>query len=568
MYDKKSDKDSIFVTVSDVNSISEPSSPETGSPLLGDKPLNYYGPDAIRNYTGMLSHRLFSSLLFLAPSFYSTKYSKTPVKITPTSWLDGLRGLASFIVFIFHYSHAYYRAFMYPYDGVTETHWWQLPIIKVAYSGPVAVSTFFIISGFALSYKTVLILKQNSTPIERQNHKLLSNIASSMFRRFPRLYIPCIGTFFLVGIFVGMGWFEVVPQGSAGELRGVVENRPIFQGNIFAQLRWAFWDYCHFVWYQLQAGNSIAKKYYRNESDMHLWTIPMEFRESMRLFVALIVLSRFRRWIRLTILSFSCVVALLYAHWGANLFLFGFLCAEIFTHMPGFKDPASVSDLPIASPSTFLYSPTNETGLTDLSDDEDEAPGMLCICLNHLKTLGCLLLLLVGLFFGSFPHHPPHILVNAGTTGFEVMEALTPMLYEEIFRFWTSIGSMMIFFALMFLPEVRGIFNTRIAQYLGKISFALYLVHGSVTRSLGYAFCHWGWAVLGVTSMKAKMLKYNDPADRIMFDEVERNRALVVIAGFFVVTPVVIWLADIFWRVLDIPSVRFARWLENKLLRK
>lgn len=40
--------------------------------------------------------------------------------------------------------------------------------------------------------------------------------------------------------------------------------------------------------------------------------------------------------------------------------------------------------------------------------------------------------------------------------------------------------------------------------------------------------------------------------------------------GFFfaalIITCEVIWAADVFWRLVDIPAVRFARWLETKCI--
>jgi hypothetical protein len=43
-------------------------------------------------------------------------------------------------------------------------------------------------------------------------------------------------------------------------------------------------------------------------------------------------------------------------------------------------------------------------------------------------------------------------------------------------------------------------------------------------------------------------------------------------AGFFLgacfVVPTVIWWADVFWRAVDIPTVKFAKWFESKMVQK
>ena len=35
---------------------------------------------------------------------------------------------------------------------------------------------------------------------------------------------------------------------------------------------------------------------------------------------------------------------------------------------------------------------------------------------------------------------------------------------------------------------------------------------------------------------------------------------------WLVVFPVVLWLADLFWRFLDVPSVKLAKWIEAKTM--
>ncbi|KID87191.1 hypothetical protein MGU_05601 [Metarhizium guizhouense ARSEF 977] len=42
--------------------------------------------------------------------------------------------------------------------------------------------------------------------------------------------------------------------------------------------------------------------------------------------------------------------------------------------------------------------------------------------------------------------------------------------------------------------------------------------------------------------------------------------------GFFLgaafTIPTVIWWADVFWRAVDIPAVKFAKWFESKCITK
>lgn len=81
--------------------------------------------------------------------------SKTP-RIQPTSYLDGLRGLASFIVFVHHYTCEYVPSYVAYYGVRVEkvpSAPLQLPFVRVVYAGRPMVHIFFVISGFVLSKK-------------------------------------------------------------------------------------------------------------------------------------------------------------------------------------------------------------------------------------------------------------------------------------------------------------------------------------------------------------------------------------------------------------------------------
>ncbi|EPS45021.1 hypothetical protein H072_1033 [Dactylellina haptotyla CBS 200.50] len=555
MFDKKEkEKDSPFVTVADLGGSSEPSTPKTPLPPSG-RPFMYSEQRAVRNYLLKLWHRILSLPLILTPSFLSHRHSKTPSKSSQTTWLDGLRGIASFIVFFAHYTQAYFPSERWAYDGKFSRYWTQLPIIRLVYGGHAAVAIFFAISGFALSLKSVLNLKQQQS--EGRSHNLLTMLSSSMSRRFVRLYLPCAGTFLLVGVFVGFGWFEIVPQGKFGHLTGVVELRPPYKENIFDQLAWSFWDYYEFIMLPIQGGGSKFIKTYAQETDIHLWTIPVEAKESMVLFLTIAAICRFKRWIRLCIIWGLCLVNLFNSNWPRSLFLFGFMMAEIYTHTPEFRDPIVTLELP------NILSPGLPRGTFE-DEEEDEEIGMVLKCVSYMTTSILTALLFLGLFLASFPENPPF---HRLTTGFTNLLHFIPIQYEELHRFWIAIGVMMIMFSITHLHMIQGWLNSKVAQYLGKISFSLYLVHGTVNRSLGYFFCHMMWSALGVTTQRNRELNPEVYEDMMILNKLEVRRVAVVFWGFLIVAPVTIVIADVFWRAVDKPSVKFSRWLERKLVQ-
>jgi peptidoglycan/LPS O-acetylase OafA/YrhL len=54
---------------------------------------------------------------------------------------------------------------------------------------------------------------------------------------------------------------------------------------------------------------------------------------------------------------------------------------------------------------------------------------------------------------------------------------------------------------IMAVGRSRGwqrFFNLTVVQYFGKISYAIYLMHGPVLHTVGYAIERWAWGVTGI----------------------------------------------------------------------
>ena len=89
----------------------------------------------------------------------------------------------------------------------------------------------------------------------------------------------------------------------------------------------------------------------------------------------------------------------------------------------------------------------------------------------------------------------------------------------------------------------RYFFNSSLLQYFGRISFSFCLVHGPLLNIVSDRIFTWVWSLTG------------------------RNGLLAYCAGFAIAYGIffvlVVWVADIFWRVGDVRSVRFARWPEQ-----
>lgn len=148
---------------------------------------------------------------FLVPSFLQGYHGNAldqirTKKLSPTAYLDGMRGVAAFLVYLFHHAYQCYRADM---SWGAENQYYgflRFPIIRLLYGGTAAVSVFFVISGYALSYRPLKLIRSRNTK------DLYNTMSSLVFRRLFRLYIPIIVSTFIVFLLVRIGAHELTRE--------------------------------------------------------------------------------------------------------------------------------------------------------------------------------------------------------------------------------------------------------------------------------------------------------------------------------------------------------------------
>ncbi|KAK6501530.1 hypothetical protein TWF481_009367 [Arthrobotrys musiformis] len=493
---------------------------------------------------------LIDFLIFLIPSFVCSWFAGTSTKATssPTAWLDGLRGLACVAVVIHHYAYGYSKTLHRPYDGEENTNWLQLPIIKLIHHGPPMVKIFYIISGFALTVKAVRLTRIPSTTT-LDGSALIFNLSSSIWKRFLRLFLPCAAGFLLCCFMASAGLFEVYPVDTHPKwITGWIERRPPMQSSLWAQLVYTFWDFYAFAFEVTFFGASDSLY----NTDIHLWTIPIEFRCSLQLFLIVAGGCLLRRWLRKLLLPILCAFLLYNNVWGLSLFAFGYFLGELH------------SDRVAAAPSPL---PANTDTMVN------EKPERFNRLKNILRRVLLAAMVITGLYLASYPRGMMVSKKNQKTTGFQFLVPLTPpkypiggvnTRYDHTNDFWQSIGSILIAWALMYMPRAQRLFlcNSPV-QYFGKISFALYVMHGHVHRSLGYWVVLTGSRLMGIVRWNSKTGQWD-----LIPDRGQTHSAIVVIGWVLVTFPVTIWWADVFWRGVDMQSVRFLRWLESKITMK
>jgi peptidoglycan/LPS O-acetylase OafA/YrhL len=414
------------------------------------------------------------------------------------------------MVFNFHFLFTYTHKTMMGW-GLGGENWGihQLPIIHMVISGHVMVTIFFVISGYVLSHKPLKLLHSNSW--ERAFHTL----ASSTFRRGFRLYLPSIAGLFcvLVAVRLGLFHYSTMVREEGSTIRGINEQHPPIYHSLGRQI---------FDWYLtvVHLMDPWNWNLFYNSYNPHLWTIPVEFRCSILLFLTLLTTSKLRPRSRLCSVFALILFCVRWGRWDVVLFLSGLMLAEI-DLLCGLWD---------SIPSHVAISRRGHRQI----DYRPRGPSA-----SNRRSLW-LFIFVVGLYIASSPNSAP-----SKTPGYRLLSLLTPRTYPEPHRFLQTIGAIIIVASINHSPALQRAFTNSVAQYLGRISFAFYIVHGPILHSLGYSLMPNIWLITG--------------------KETDAQFCFGLLIGYAICLPVSIWAADMFWRGVDVPSVKFSRWLEHRL---
>lgn len=466
-------------------------------------------------YSEDIWHRL---TVALTPSFlqrYVGGDPPQPAKLHAIAALDGLRGWACLLVFNFHFLFTYTWKVAIGWGFAGENfgvH--QLPFLHLLISGHIMVAIFFVISGYVLSYKPLKTIRTQSFD------QTFTVLASSTFRRGLRLYVPSLIGLACVFVAVRLGLYNyshgVIKQGLT--IRGTNEQHPPVYRSFFKQYRDFYYTIAHLL-------NPFDWALYYNNYNPHLWTIPVEFRCSLVLFLSTLATSRLGATVRMALVATLTWFCMRYSRWDVVLFLVGMLMAEIDLINETWERPAISSPVASAEKTHIRLVPGGKV--------------MASVSRRRLW----IAVFVIGLYIGSTP--------NIGykwTPGYRWLWHITPWTYSEPHRFPQTIGAALIVFSINHSPDIQKLFTNPLSQYLGKISFAFYIVHGPILHALGYSIMPGIWGITG--------------------KETNFQYCFGFLIGWLICLPISIWAGDVFWRAVDIPSVKFARWVEDRVIVK
>jgi peptidoglycan/LPS O-acetylase OafA/YrhL len=378
--------------------------------------------------------------------------------------------------------------------------------------------TFFAISGYALSWKPLSLIQKD------QLVKTYQSLASSIFRRHPRLFIPALVICVPSPLIAYLGGYS---GGEAMPGTAIMPTNPPRFDSVWAQ----FADY-------LKAILGISDVYgpsglYLAYSDS-FWTLPMEFKGSMVVFSMLVALSRCTTRARVVIAMGVAIYSLWYFHWGEFLFVGGMLVVD-----------ASLRSQRSASARGLRLDGVEHDVQVQAHGRSSHWPALLR---TRAFRRSCSIVAFLGaLFLLSMPEQGRGA---ANSWGFKTLVWLIPTRFHAsgaADHFWQPLAAVFLVVVIDRTRFLQRIFTTRFAQYLGRVSFALYLVHMLILHSLGFWLGKYFVALTG--------------------SETYWQYGTGVGAAALVVGGVIVWVADLGSRFVDEKAVRFTAWAYSSLCK-
>ncbi|KAK8045939.1 hypothetical protein PG996_014003 [Apiospora saccharicola] len=428
--------------------------------------------------------------------------------LRPTAWLDGLRGFAALLVYWHHHE-------LWAHDGAKQSHFLEhgfayegnyhfaaLPFVRSFFTGGhYAVSVFFVISGYVLSSKPLSLIH------ERDYVKLGDNVASALFRRWLRLYLPFIAT-----TFVYMSLWHVLGLWIIDTNRQKTWPNEVW--NWYAEFK-------NFSFVFNTGGNPWFSY------NFHLWSIPVEFKGSIVVYTSLLAFSRCSKSARL---------------WCETALIFYFMYISDAWYCAMFVSGMLICDL-------------------DLLAKKQQLPPVLSR-LSSIKKFIFYHLLALSLYLGGVPEANRDMQSLRKMRGWYYLSFLKPQAFFDGKWFYLFWAASLLVASVPRIPWLKAFFEGGFCQYLGRISYSLYLVHGPVLWTLGDRFyTAAGW------HQEAQLFHLKHWADKFGLPMAgPLGLEVSFLLPQIVLLPVTIWLAEIVTRAIDEPSVKFAQWLYSKML--
>ena len=426
-----------------------------------------------------------------------------PTRSKSVPYLDGLRGVAAFLVYMSHHVSWFYD----PDDIVQHGFGWHgeklfgtLPFIRIFLTGGSAsVAIFFVLSGYVLSRSPLRMLR------EGQFRKCYNSLIASTIRRPFRLFIPPAGVSLVMALVMQLP-FGLAP----------IFSWPTAQPSLFAEL----WNWVIELGYALNpfTKHSPATRWF--SYDPPVWTIAVEFQGSILVFASIALFSRPKLQHRVLLFTGTCLALLVLSQWAMACFMAGVIFNDLEEIDEAFWRRFSVRARSIIFHTFFIL-------------------GWYLLCQTS----------------GNYEQERSY-----NTWGWYWLTLIVPTTYADgaYWRFWISIGSMLLVYSVLKIQWLQQFFTLSWIRYLGRVSFSLYLTHMPFLWVVGddiYRF--FGQA-------RPEMQTWAD--NRLTIPDVgPRGLSTRFLISQLFILPLNLLFSEIGTIVLDKPSIQVGKWVVSKI---
>ncbi|KAJ6171880.1 acyltransferase 3 [Penicillium chermesinum] len=414
-----------------------------------------------------------------------------------TTWLDGLRGLAAAIVAVDHYFMGGVL------DSAFVSFWTDPPEENRRLIQLPPIRLLFAAHAMVSLFLVI------------SGGDFLRRLSSAVTRRVFRIYLPV----FVITAISQLLYFCNLFQWNFGD-------------STWGRQPWREpWAHVTFVFrYMVDNMNIIA---FQGNPGLNgqLWTMGLEFRGSCIVYLTILGLAFWKPQLRRIAIGVLAAYWFYFGLWDIFGFLAGLYIAErrlaehartgedefkLPYHIPGPK----LASIHLSSWFNYLYF----------------SFGVYLVCLSD---------------DGFLP------------TGYKFLELVGSSRWDGhwdvVSKCWKTAGSVMMVHAISKSPTLQRPLNSRPVQYLGKVSFSLYLVHQAVYHLVRDPVIHTLWYLATGTSYK-EIGGGNASKQTAPF-------AFAWLVGIAIITPINLYVADLYTKHVDERCVRIARKIEKMITR-
>lgn len=337
---------------------------------------------------------------------------------------------------------AFARYIVRPADGLHGvSHLMQKPFFRLVGQGPAWVALFFILMGFVNALRPIKLARAGEV------ESALKNLGVSSFKRSFRLFLPATTATILSWFVCQLGAYETARKSDAYWLYTTSPLPSASWGAAVVDL--------------LSAIRQTWSFLPDNPYDQPQWALLYLFQGSMFVFTTLLVTVNLKPLFRVAVL-------VLCYFWS---FTWSIKIGDRMFKAPCMQNLANFCVIAFVGINVF-------TGLLLVELNYSQYPLLLSAYSLYFAPP----LALLSLFLMSFPaqFQPWTYWSNA----LLVLAAKIAPENIDVGRYWPTIGAQLLSFTIVLSPHMRRSLSHPWLLWLGKISFPLYLLHGSLMRSV------------------------------------------------------------------------------------